>query len=43
MLKPTSAMPIPQLHSSLVGFCDSIYQYFITFLLLVDVCFPVTF
>ena len=38
MLKPTSAMPNTQLRSSLVGFCDSIYQNFITFLLLVDVC-----
>ena len=42
MLKPASAMPITQMRSSLVGFCDFTYQNFITFLLLVDVCFPVT-
>ena len=42
MLKPTSAMPITQLRSYLVGFCDFTYQNFITFLLLVDVFFPVT-
>ena len=35
-------MPITQLRSSLVGFCDSAYQHFSKFLLLVDVCFPVT-
>ena len=42
MLKPASPMPNTQLRSSLVGFCDSIYQNIITFLLLVDVCFLVT-
>ena len=42
MLKPASAMPIPLLNSSLVGFCDSTYKNVIKFLLLVDVCFPVT-
>ena len=42
MLKPDSATPITQLRSSLVGFCDETFPNFIKFLILFDVCFPVT-
>ena len=37
MLIPVSVMPIPQIRSSVVGFCDSIYPNLIKCLLLVTV------